>query len=71
MADAKRRDNWQHTAWVAHFIINQNRGKDDPFITAHECNPYEQQRAQDDSVNDANMDVVQKCMETSWGSGGE
>lgn len=39
MVRARRRAEWERTAWVAHVIVNSNPYREGPPITPAECNP--------------------------------
>lgn len=39
MVEARRRAEWDRTAWLCHAIVNSAPFRDGPPVTAAECNP--------------------------------
>ena len=39
MATARREEDWRHTAWLCHVIINAAPFREGPSVSPDECNP--------------------------------
>jgi hypothetical protein len=47
MAEARRREAWDHTACILSLIYNANRGPHSQYLPPSEFHPYQQQEKQE------------------------